>query len=200
MAGGLFHRDLGISYSYSQPVWELIAPKVGITLCLSLFSFALIAVVSIPLGLWASRGHSRWETPWGRCWTSCAWRCRRFSPASSLPISSALCCICSSRRVPAGGVGHYIGYLFFPALAVALPRIAMTVKLLRTSILDEAQRDYVRTSMSRGRSRSVFSTAMCEKHARAGPDLPRHDGRRPARRQRRHPSRCSPFPVSGGCC
>ena len=30
----------------------------------------------------------------------------------------------------------------------------MTVKLLRTSILDEAQRDYVRTSMSRGRSRS----------------------------------------------
>ena len=55
---------------------------------------------------------------------------------------------------PAGGVGHYIGYLFFPALAVALPRIAMTVKLLRTSILDEAQRDYVRTSMSRGRSRS----------------------------------------------
>ena len=32
--------------------------------------------------------------------------------------------------------------------------IAMTVKLLRTSILDEAQRDYVRTSMSRGRSRS----------------------------------------------
>ena len=55
---------------------------------------------------------------------------------------------------PADGVGHYIGYLFFPALAVALPRIAMTVKLLRTSILDEAQRDYVRTSMSRGRSRS----------------------------------------------
>ena len=56
---GFFTGDLGISYSYSQPVWELIAPKVGITLCLSLLSFALIAVVSIPLGLWASRGHSR---------------------------------------------------------------------------------------------------------------------------------------------
>ena len=45
---GFFTGDLGISYSYSQPVWELIAPKVGITLCLSLLSFALIAVVSIP--------------------------------------------------------------------------------------------------------------------------------------------------------
>ena len=56
---GFFTGDLGISYSYSQPVWELIAPKVGITLCLSLLSFALIAMVSIPLGLWASRGHSR---------------------------------------------------------------------------------------------------------------------------------------------
>ena len=40
---GFFTGDLGISYSYSQPVWELIAPKVGITLCLSLLSFALIA-------------------------------------------------------------------------------------------------------------------------------------------------------------
>ena len=52
---GFFTGDLGTSYSYHQPVWELIAPKVGITLCLSLLSFLLIAAVSIPLGLWAAR-------------------------------------------------------------------------------------------------------------------------------------------------
>ena len=57
--GGFFTGDLGTSYSYSQPVWELIAPKVGITLWLSLISFLLIAVVSVPVGLWASRGRSR---------------------------------------------------------------------------------------------------------------------------------------------
>lgn len=79
---GFFTGDLGISYSYSQPVWELIAPKVGITLCLSLLSFVLIAVVSIPWGCGPPAGAAGWGTPWGRCWTSCAWRCRRFSPAS----------------------------------------------------------------------------------------------------------------------
>ena len=46
--------------------------------------------------------------------------------------------------------------MIFRYMKVYARRIAssMTVKLLRTSILDEAQRDYVRTSMSRGRSRS----------------------------------------------
>ncbi|MBQ5799789.1 MAG: ABC transporter permease, partial [Oscillospiraceae bacterium] len=52
-----------------------------------------------------------------------------------------------------GSAWDYISYLFFPALAVALPRIAMTVRLLRGCILQEAKKDYVRTSMSRGRSR-----------------------------------------------
>ncbi len=53
---------------------------------------------------------------------------------------------------PAGGVG-ITSVISSSPRAVALPRIAMTVKLLRTSILD-GHSDYVRTSMSRGRSRS----------------------------------------------
>ena len=48
---GFFTGDLGTSYSYHQPVWDLIAPKVLVTLCLSVLSFLLIAVISIPLGL-----------------------------------------------------------------------------------------------------------------------------------------------------
>ncbi|MEI3304762.1 MAG: ABC transporter permease [Dysosmobacter sp.] len=48
---GFFTGNLGTSYSYHQPVWELIAPKVGVTLCLSLLSFVLIAVISVPLGV-----------------------------------------------------------------------------------------------------------------------------------------------------
>ena len=52
---GFFTGDLGVSYSYRQPVWELIAPKVRVSLWLSLVSFVLITVVSIPLGLWSAR-------------------------------------------------------------------------------------------------------------------------------------------------
>ena len=98
--------DLGTSYRYGQSVSSLIAQRLGPTLTLTALTFALIVAVSIPFGVLSAKyaggrldraGTAGWGTPWGRCWTSCAWRCRRFSPASSLPISSALCCICSSR-------------------------------------------------------------------------------------------------------
>ena len=39
---GFVTGDLGVSYSYSLPVWELMAPKIMVTLCLSLMSFVLI--------------------------------------------------------------------------------------------------------------------------------------------------------------
>lgn len=47
----------------------------------------------------------------------------------------------------------FIKYLFFPAVSIAIPRIAMTVKLLRSSILAEMNKDYVRTAYSRGNGR-----------------------------------------------
>ena len=48
---GFFTGDLGVSIKYNQPVWDLIAPKVLVTLCLSVLCFLLITAVSIPLGI-----------------------------------------------------------------------------------------------------------------------------------------------------
>ena len=44
----------------------------------------------------------------------------------------------------------FVGYLIFPAVAVALPKAAMAVKLLRSSVISESKLDYVRTAYSRG--------------------------------------------------
>ena len=35
-------------------------------------------------------------------------------------------------------VGAFFAYLIFPAIAIALPKSAMTAKLLRSSILEQA--------------------------------------------------------------
>ena len=54
------------------------------------------------------------------------------------------------------GLDHFGGalkYLFFAAVAIAIPRIAMTVRMLRSTIMDEMQKDYVRTAISRGNDR-----------------------------------------------
>lgn len=180
--------DLGTSYRYGQSVSSLIAQRLGSTLTLTALAFALIVAVSIPLGVLSAKyAGGRLD----RALTVINQVVMAVPPFFTGILFTYLFGLVLHLFIagafPAGGAGHYIGYLFFPALAVALPRIAMTVKLLRTSILDEAQRDYVRTSMSRGRSRSgILYRHVLKKHARAGPDLPRHDGRRPARGQRRH--------------
>jgi peptide/nickel transport system permease protein len=51
------------------------------------------------------------------------------------------------------GLGAHLWYMLFPALAVALPKSAMTLKLLRGSILSELGQDYIRTAYSKGNTR-----------------------------------------------
>jgi peptide/nickel transport system permease protein len=63
--GGFFSGDLGISYSYRQPVWDLISGKLELTLWLSLMRFVLIALISIPLGLVSYR-FTGWFAGWPR--------------------------------------------------------------------------------------------------------------------------------------
>ena len=154
---GFFTGDLGTSYSYHQPVWELIAPKVGITLCLSLLSFLLIAVVSIPLGLWAAR---RSGGPLDAAGTVLNQLCMAVPPfftgvLLSWVFSITLHVFVHGQFPDMGSdPGGALGYLFFAAVAIAIPRIAMTVRMLRSTIQAEMRRDYVRTAISRGNDRA----------------------------------------------
>ena len=154
---GFFTGDLGTSYSYHQPVWELIAPKVGITLCLSLLSFLLIAAVSIPLGLWAAR---RSGGPLDAAGTVLNQLCMAVPPfftgvLLSWVFSITLHVFVHGQFPDMGSdPGGALGYLFFAAVAIAIPRIAMTVRMLRSTIQAEMRKDYVRTAISRGNDRS----------------------------------------------
>ncbi len=47
----------------------------------------------------------------------------------------------------------FLGYLVFPALSIAIPKIAMTARFLRNSMLTELGSDYVRTAYSKGCTR-----------------------------------------------
>ena len=46
-------------------------------------------------------------------------------------------------------------HIFFAAIAIAIPRIAMTVRMLKSTIQSEMRKDYVRTAISRGNDRSA---------------------------------------------
>ena len=147
--------DMGTSYQYQLPVSQLVGERLGPTLTLTAIAFVIIVAVSVPLGVatakYAGGRLDRIITvanqvimsvpPFftGILFTYLFGLVLQFFIAGTFPIG--------------GSVWDYFSYLFFPALAVALPRIAMTVRLLRGCILQEAKKDYVRTSMARGRSR-----------------------------------------------
>ena len=46
--------------------------------------------------------------------------------------------------------GAFLSYLIFPCIAIALPKIAMSVKLIKSACIQEARKDYTRTAYSKG--------------------------------------------------
>ena len=146
--------DMGTSYSYNMSVKDMIGAKLPITGTLSLISFLMIILVSIPMGMW--QGKHAGELPdvavgvLGQITMS-------FPPfflgmIFTLVFGLWLNLFTQGQFVSyTESVSGFLGYLFFPALAIALPKIAMATKLLRSSVLVELQQDYVRTARSRGR-------------------------------------------------
>ena len=152
--GGFFTGDLGVSHRYQEPVWNLIAPKAKLTLCLSLLSFFLITAASIPLGLW-SAGRRRGEGPR----TALNQLCMAVPPFFTGILLSWVFGVTlkwfTPGQFPDAGqdfAGAAV-YLFFAAAALSIPRIAMTVRMLRSTVQEELGRDYVRTAISRGNDR-----------------------------------------------
>lgn len=150
---GFFTGNLGTSYNYNLPVGQLIAPKLGLTLCLSFLAFALTVIVSIPLGMWSARRAG------GRA-DALFTALNQFFMAVPPFFTGLLFTWVFSLTLGWFVHGKFPGfdqdvpgslwYLLFPAMALALPRIAMTVRMLRSTILSEMNKDYVRTAISRG--------------------------------------------------
>lgn len=160
--GGFFSGDLGTSYSYKMPVAQLVGEKLPVTLTLALLSFVLITAVSIPLGVRSVRYEGRVGRRY-RVADGIRTVANQFFMAVPPFFSGILLtwifgvglhwftlgeCPAFSRKP-----GAFLLYLFFPALSVAIPRIAMTVRMLRSTILSEMGSDYVRTAISRGNDR-----------------------------------------------
>ncbi len=144
--------NFGTSYRFSMPVEDLLGPRVEATLALTGLSFLLIVAVSLPIGLLAAHRENglidRLVTVFGQV-------------AMSIPnfilgigviwLFALILGVFQQKYVPPeDGIWAHIRYLLFPALAVALPKTAMTVRLLRGSVLGELRQDYVRTAYSKG--------------------------------------------------
>lgn len=157
--------DFGISYSYHLPVNSMVMPKLGVTVILTLIAFGITVAVSIPLGIIAAKKEN------GILDRSLLVIDQVVMSIPPFFIGILLTCLFGLvLRVFTPGLfvplnedaGRFFSYMIFPALSIAIPRIAMTIKMLRSSILSEMQKDYITTAYARGanRKRALYEHAL----------------------------------------
>lgn len=159
---GVLSGDLGRSYRYKENLNEqmavrrLMAGKLPVTLTLAGMSLILIIMLSIPLGIiWGGTRHK-----WVDAMFNVAAQITMSVPSFFLGIIVIYFFGLVMRWFTPGGyvsyrenIGAYIRYMFFPAFTIALPKVAMTARFLRNSIISQLHSDYVRTAYSKGAGR-----------------------------------------------
>ena len=156
---GVLSGDLGESYRYSKnmnermPVAELVGDKLPVTLWLAVYALILIVIVSIPLGVLWAQSKNRYLDALLNILSQTAMAV----PAFFLGILITYVFGILLRYFTPGGYVSYredfvgfLSYLLFPAVSIAIPKIAMTARFLRNSMLTELSGDYVRTARSKG--------------------------------------------------
>ena len=152
-AGNFIRGDFGTSYSYKMPVADMVLPKLGVTLCLTLMAFVMTCAVSILLGLYQIR---RPDSAIDRVMTVINQVMMSIPPFFIGILFTVVFGLVLHVFTP----GYYIsfsedplgffGYMFFPSLAIAIPKIAQAIKLFRNQALEERNKDYLRTAYGRG--------------------------------------------------
>ena len=145
--------DMGTSYKYEQPVRQLIGDKLPVTLTLTGLAFLFILVLAIPFGILCAKYENTWLDRLGIILNQINMAIPPFFVGMVLTVLFGLV---FKVFTPGGYISYkesisgFIGYLILPAFAVALPKAAMTAKILRNSLISEMHQDYVRTAYSRG--------------------------------------------------
>jgi len=157
---GALHGDFGSSYSYSMPVKSLIADKLPVTIILTLYSFVLMAVTSVSVAILAARKENSALDRFIQVFTQVIMSIPPFFGGIIITLVFGLG---FKLFAPGGYVSYstnmpkFLGYMFWPALAIALPKGAMAFSLLYSGLIAEKKKDYARTAYSRGNStRDVF--------------------------------------------
>lgn len=150
---GAIRGDFGISYQYSKPVSELLAARLPVTAGVAALSIAMIILFSVPLGLLSAKKENGIADRIVTLLTQTMMAVPAFFLGILITLVFGLLLKWFTPGAyvsPQESFGGFLRYLMFPAAAIAVPKIAMTVKFLKTSVLRELKLDYVRTARSKG--------------------------------------------------
>lgn len=157
--GDALQGDFGESYHYENAtVKGLLADRLLVTILLAIEAFLIILICAIPLGILSARFFGGWID-------AVINQASQFVMAVPAFFLGILLTYIFGLILKMFQPGNFVSpledfsasvtYLFYPALAVALPKIAMVVKYLRNSVISELNKDYVRTANSKGNTETA---------------------------------------------
>jgi peptide/nickel transport system permease protein/oligopeptide transport system permease protein len=152
---GVFQGDFGTSTYYRVSVSSLLSERLPVTIWLSIISTVIILVVSLPLGVLASKKEGGLVDRIILIISQTIMAIPSFFLGMMIILVFGLIL----KYFSVGGYISYkedffgfLSYMFYPALAIALPKSAMVIKFLRANILKEKKKDYAKTALAIGAS------------------------------------------------
>ncbi len=153
---GLVTGDFGTSYTYRTPVADMVQDRMWVSLPLAIYALALSTLIAFPAGVYAAsrRGGAGDTTVMGL--TQLGVAIPNFWFAMLLVLLFAI----KLRWFSAGGFpGWDAGFfqamksLTLPAIALALPQASILTRVMRSSLLDVLNEDFMRTARAKGLTR-----------------------------------------------
>ncbi|HZY67351.1 MAG TPA: ABC transporter permease [Devosia sp.] len=155
--GGMFTGDFGLSYAQGQPVGQLIAGRLGVTVPLTLMAMVISAGIGLPLGILAARKRGSFADTGLMVLAQLGVAIPNFWFGMLLVLLFAV----TLRWLPPGGFVPWgdnpvaaFNSLLLPSLALALPQAAILARVMRTALVDVQGADYIRTARAKGMTMS----------------------------------------------
>ncbi len=153
---GFLTGNLGISYTYKVPVSELLSGRLALTVPLALIAMVLTVIFAVCLGVYAASNHNRAGDYGVMGFSQLGIAVPNFWFGLLLILLFAV----KLGWFSAGGFPGWerdvwlsLKAMMLPAIALAMVQAAILARITRSSVLEVAREDYVRTARAKGLSR-----------------------------------------------
>lgn len=151
--GNLLQFDLGVTTPPEQPISSMIAEFFPLTLQLTFIGVLLAAIISFTFGVLAALHRDRLLDQIIRLFSVAAVA----TPSFWLGILLIQYFSLELDWLPSGGFipfsespSGYFQSMLLPSLALAIPVCASLIRVVRTAMVEEMDKDYVRTAIGNG--------------------------------------------------
>ncbi len=169
--GGILRGDLGKSYRYDVPAWDIVRPRIPISVELAVLAILVSVVLGMVTGVVSAARQDTWLDYGLRVFSLAGLS----MPAFWLGILIIFFLVRTFAWIPSmtyvspfADLGAHALQFLFPSLAVGYRSSALIMRITRSSMLEVLREDYVRTAWAKGLTRR----AVVYRHALGNAILP----------------------------